>query len=325
MSSIYVSIPCVEDSEYNKTIEDIFSNADNPKNVFVGSAHSIPFKNKNMISQIERGIKKYKENVRLKYLNKYRSVSVGIGRKESMSMYKDEDYVLQLDSHTLLLPSWDSYLLEYYHEAKDFSKSDKTILSCYLPPYQYLSNNIREKVGTGMPMYPFFGGSEVYGGDWGWGEWDSTYDLIPKWSTPVDSDFYSFIKDKYVFARKLNANFMFSEPQLAKDYNKIISWDFLFFEEEFIMSIEAHHLGYSFVHPNINLPIAHLYSDYFNEYYSRPSPITTTPDTLQKVKKTIEEYFNNEYNKTKIENYCRYAGLTYPDMKSVSLTYLPEG
>jgi len=328
MTKIFVSVPSVQDTEYYKTLKDIFENSDNPQNIFVGSAHSIPFKNSRIIQETKNLTNKYSKNVRLKFLNKYRAEGVGFGRLESMSMYDGEDYVLQIDSHTLLTKSWDSKLLQSYEEAKSFSKSKKTIMSCYLPGYLYVSESQRQFNENKNPMYACYLTEEdkKAGVDKDKVEiWDSIYSLIPRWTTPINLDFYDFINSRYTFARKLNANFIFSDRQFAEDYKYIIPWNFLFFEEEFIMSVEAHSLGYSFVHPNFNFFLGHIYSNQYNEFYSRSSAVDPSCDRINEAKRLINEYFETENNKIKLKKYCEYAGLSYPEMHSVSLKYLPKG
>jgi hypothetical protein len=328
MTSIYVAIPSVQDTEYNKTLEDIFSNADNPQNVFVGSAHSIPFKNSKIINEIKSDTKKYGDHVRLKFLNKYRSEGVGFGRRESMSMYDGEDYVMQIDSHTMLEPSWDTKILKHYSNAQSFSKSSKTILSCYLPGYQYIDKNSRQFIENRKPMYSCYitEQDKADGLDSDKVEiWESIYSQIPRWTTPSNEDFYEFIGSDYAFARKLNANFIFSEKIFAEDYNYIVPWDFLFYEEEFIMSVEAFDLGYSFVHPNLDFPLGHIYANQFNDFYSRASAVDPNYARIDEAKRLIFEYFSTKNNKTKLEKYCKYTGLSYPELQSLSLTYLPKG
>lgn len=328
MTKIYVAVPSVQDTEYYQTLEDIFNNSDNPQNIFVGSAHSIPFKNSKMIDEINKLTSKYGSNIRLKFLNKYRSEGVGFGRRESMSMYDGEDYVLQIDSHTMLTPSWDTKILDYYKKAKSFSKSDKTILSCYLPGYQYIGQDVRQFVENRKPMYSCYitEQDKDQGIDNDKAEiWNQIYSLIPRWTTPSNEDFYDFMPSEYVYARKLNANFIFSTGLFAEEYNNIVPWNFLFYEEEFIMSVEAFDLGYSFVHPNMEFPLGHIYANQFNDYYSRASAVDPNYARIEEAKRFIFEYFETPNNKEKIKRYCAYAGLSYPDMHSESLTYLPKG
>lgn len=329
MSSIYISVPSVLDTEYYRTVDDIFSNADNPKSIFVGTAHSIPFKNPKIIDEIKKNLSMY-PNVRSKFLNSYRSSGVGFGRLESMSMYDGEDYVMQIDSHTMMVKSWDTKIIEYYNEAKSFSKSNKTIMSCYLPCYKYYDSKTRDYCEGDLPPYSCYATDEIAkdfdnGDEQASINWKNVYPQIPRWVTPTNDDFYEFIKNKYVYARKLNANFMFADYKLAENYKEIIPFPFFFFEEEFIMSVEAYDLGYHFIHPNFKLPLAHLYGNHFNEYYSRPGGVLDqSRGRIDSAKILISEYFNTDNNKKKIEKYAKYAGLSYPELQSISIEYIPE-
>lgn len=327
MTSIYVSIPNCLDKEYYKTLDDIFLNSDNPNNIYVGTAHSIPFKNKKHIDEIKNNTSQY-SNIRFKFLNHYRNSGVGYGRKESMSMYDGEDYILQIDSHTMLKQSWDTKLIEYYNNAKNFSKNkNKTILSTYLSCYKYYDNKNRDYCFGVLPPYSCYISEEdiiAFDRDFDSKKnWKSLYSPIPRWVTPTEDDFYNFIKNNFVLAQKISANFIFSNKTFAEDYNKSIPFPFIFFEEEFIMSVELYNLGYSFIYPNFQLPLAHLYADNFNEFYSRSeSVIDQNNDRMMVAKKNISDYLNN--NQDKIKKYAKYAGLTYPELNPINFKYIPE-
>lgn len=326
--TIYVSVPSVEDSEIFNTINGCFDMSDNPDNIFIGCCHSIPFNNQKIINEIEKKLNK--KNISNKYINMYRNIGVGYGRKNSMSMYSGQDYVLQIDAHTNFEKSWDSILLDAYESIPN--KKEKTIISGYLSGYSILENNKRDIKNNGRPLYPIFiSGYEnnflnVYIGEDRLNYWKLNYSPIPMWMTPEDINFYNFLPDKkYIKSRKINANFIFSNKNFANDYHLIVPWNFLFYEEEFIMSIEAFNLNYDFIFPNMELPITHLYFDQFNEFYNNNSRKTLNPDieTSKKSIKKIKNYFKNEKNKEKIKKYCIYAGLEYPSYDTIDPFYIP--
>ncbi len=324
-SSLFVSIASVEDEEIYNCIEQIYELSDKPDEIFVGICHSVPFKNKNRINYISSKINK--KNVSQKFINFYREMGVGYGRKNAMSLYTGQNYILQIDAHTNFQKSWDSKIINYFEEIPEKLKNKKTILTAYLSGYRILDQNKREVQSDGHPMYPCYLSkikNKIDGVDL---RRNSEYESIPKWYTPKDKNFYKFIKNKYVLSRKMNANFTFSKSYLADDYDKIYLWNYLFLEEEFISSIQLHDLGYSMVYPNFSIPLSHLYLDWYNEFYNENSRKSVSPDKLryEQARRQVRLYLEDQNNEEKIKKYCNYAGLTYPEFESIDTFYIPGG
>jgi hypothetical protein len=325
--SIYVSVPSVQDQEIYNCVEQIYDLSDSPDSIYVGICHSTPFNSPPVVNKILQKINK--TNVSNKFINFYRNEGVGYGRKAAMSMYNNQKYVLQIDGHTNFSQSWDDIILSMYLEIPKRLKSEKTLMTAYLPGYEIQENNARKVFSNSMPMYaPYVSERDV--------EQDpylneksvmrfNGFESVPRWATPMHQEFYNFISGDYVLSRKINANFIFSEGYFAQDYDKIYDWEFLFLEEEFFISIQALHLGYSMVFPNMPLPLAHLYFDNFNEFYTDSSRVSVNPDEkrLKTCRRNIEKYLENPDNKERILNYCNYAGLTYPEFLSKSTYYIP--
>lgn len=323
--TIYISVPSVQDAEIFNTINSSIELADSPNNIFVGCCHSVPFNNQNIINNIESKLNN--KNIKNKFINFYRNMGVGFGRLNSMSMYSGQDYVLQIDGHTFFQKSWDSILIDMY---ESIPSKNNNILTGYLSKYEIFEKDKRRIVDDLRPIYPMFvSGQEEnflnYTSIERINYWKQNYSPVPIWVTPGDKEYFSFLPEGYINSRKLNANFMFSNKKLAEDYSKLFPWPFLFFEEEFIMSIEAFNLNYSFIFPNLEIPLSHLYSDQFNNFYNESSRTVVTPDgnSLIKSKKRINEYMNNEINIEKIKRYCSYAGLDYPSYDTIDPFYIP--
>jgi hypothetical protein len=341
--SIFISIPSVEDQEIFNMVQQIFDEADNPDSIYLGISHSIPFKNKKIINEINNKINH--KNISQKFINFYRNMGVGYGRKTAISMYSGQDYVLQIDGHTNFLKSWDSIVLDLYDSVPRNMQGNKYMLTAYLPGYQILENNKRHSPDDNIPRYSAFLSKNNLKLNQGLDDIsidrENSYPNIPKWLTvkslsppnnknsPVLFDTFNgvenFLPEEYVYSRKINANFIFSDNKIIDDYDKIYSWNYLFLEEEFIASIEALDAGYNLIFPNYPLPLAHLYVDWYNEFYDKNSRKSVMPDNkrMEEAQKMINNYLSDPLNQEKIKKYCQYSGLTYPEFESIDTFYIP--
>lgn len=321
--TIYVSVPNYYDKEIYRTIDDIYSLSTHPENIYVGLAHTIDYMDRNYLYEVQKHLYKY-ERLSNVFINKKHSVGVGYGRLAAASRYNGQDYYLQIDSHTMFMPGWDEQLIDSYKHAQEEFLNKDIVLTGYLPAYQYVDKNTREFVGSKYPMYPkFTAGTELDekdSHDSRQQHWNKVYYRIPKWITHNDN-FESVDKD-YLLCRKINANFIFASGKFAKNYRKYFPWSYIFFEEEFIMSIEAFDDNFLFVYPNKELPLAHLYLNHFNKFYTRVSAEPAEKDFLTATRH-INRYLDKKDNADKIKRYCEYAGLTYPEMNSIDIDYVP--
>lgn len=341
--SIFVSVPSVQDQEIFNLAEQVFDEADEPDSIYLGICHSIPFKNKSVIDKINKKISG--KNISQEFINFYRKMGVGHGRKTAMSLYSGQDYVLQIDAHTNFLKSWDSQVLDMYNSVPEKMKGEKYILTAYLPGYQIIENNLRFSPDEYIPRYSCFMSKNNVGTNQGLDQInmdrDTQYPSIPRWLTlrslsgPSDDklptvighnhDVENFLPGGYIYSRKINANFSFSDKKIIEDYEKIYHFNYLFLEEEFISSIEAINLGYNLIFPNFPLPLAHLYVDWYNEFYGESSRQPASPDDKRifQSQKEVTSYLMDPYNEEKIKKYCKYAGLTYPEFLSIDTFYIP--
>lgn len=333
---IYVAIPDIGDPELYPTVKNLFESANDRDRVFVGIGHSIPFKNKKNTDEINLKFKEFK-NVKNEFINFYRNVGVSYGRHAALKNYNNEDFYLQIDSHTLFEKDWDIKLISYYEEAKNFFDSDKLLLTGFLSQYQYtsktnksfLTNNskpgwayyisgLEEKIKMSHLVKNHWEGIEIDGVNYG-------YSRIPMFMimNSFIHEVFNISKNRYLKSRRMSANFIFSDNNIVKDYDKVLPINTHFFEEEYILSVELHDLGYTMAFPNFDIPLGHLYMDECNEYYMRPPKIEPTDNPMYKnLKKELNDYLDN--NQDKIKKYAEYAGLSYPELHSIGCTYIPD-
>lgn len=64
----------------------------------------------------------------------------GFARSEAMKLYNNEDYYLQIDSHTVFEKNWDLICIDQLNISKQIANNNKIILSCFPQPFYSESN-----------------------------------------------------------------------------------------------------------------------------------------------------------------------------------------
>lgn len=117
--SIFVCIYSYRDLELDKTIKDLYAQADKPKEIFCGviNADDVPYKSK-------------RKNVRIKNVDYKWYHGCGRACHEIFEeLYQGEDYIVKIDPHTRFAKGWDSYY-------KQFAGEDRVICSRCLGYYE---------------------------------------------------------------------------------------------------------------------------------------------------------------------------------------------
>jgi hypothetical protein len=263
MKTVYISIPSLDDSELVPTVINAFEAASNPDRVFVGV--SLLAKDKWRSKDFIKATKKYSSNIRFENdritSSNLNLIAVGIGRKRAASLYRGEDYFLQIDSHTLFAPGWDDTLIDAYENAVKTVKNSKVVLTAYAGYYAYDENGKRsfcdlnrQSVENAWLHCLYFPENLFY------------YGVIPRWDLIPPHVMKQLEPGTFVPALKFNANFAFSSGDFAN--NSGLYEDAEFFEEELLQTINLIKLGYSLVYPVLEKPvIGHLYGKYFRKGY----------------------------------------------------------
>jgi hypothetical protein len=322
--SVYVSICCLgKDNELERTIENCFSFAENPQEVYIGLA---------MIGKEDfyKNIsEKYKDNKNISIVYADIKDNIGIGRNRNLaaSMYKDQDYFLQIDSHTYFIHKWDTHLIEQERLARSFVNNEKVILTSYAAGYSYdtLDN---------VNFYPIFKTKLLSHTRWDNFFFRENGSVIPKWKhTPFeecseDEDIIKEIK-KTGFAPvdKISAHFMFGNRHLAK--NLSLPEYVIFWEEEILQSIELIDKGFTLLCPGLISPVFHIYMNHVkNDYCERDSifEFYDKEDVSEiKLRKNMESnfltYITDPVNIEKIKRFQDYCGIEFLRGKTSSQEY----
>lgn len=303
MKTIFVSMATLDDTETVPTIRNMFSAAKFPERIYLGVS---------CIAENSRGLKKEEKKnnkIKVKYTkikkNNWRDIfGTGYGRFTAMSLYDDQDYVLQIDSHTLFSDGWDEYLIDLFEEAKSSLDYNKIVLTNYLPRYSYTP---QRKAHNHDSCYSYYVPRELYNG---------TYPMFL--DMPLhEMEQYSKIsyEDKFYPAVKINGHCTFGDKLFAKNNN--IYKKAHFYDEEIIQSIELYADGFYMVHSNVkDFPLHHHYTaDETIHGGARKNMTHYMIDSQEDIRnkdgrKNYYDYLNNPDNKEKNKKYEAYAKIS---------------
>ena len=294
--TIFIEIASVDDEELVYTVNSIFNNASFPERVFVGISFTGKYFKR--FKELKNIAKKYK-NVRhvssRQKRNNIKTLGVGVGRFRAYQLYEQEDYFLQVDSHSHFSKNWDRIIIELFEEAVKEVGDDKIVLTCIPPIYGYDADERVIRVGA-KTRYPQ------------WNRGELLIDTIPKWS---DFDVYKKDYPKFIPSVKASPAMMFGNKKFAEDIG--VNPNSVFYDEDLIHTYELFGRGMAFVFPNIpDFPISHLDSDkiveghgrtFFLAYLNHENNIRIH----ERLKQNYLDYVNNPENKEKIEKYKKYA------------------
>ena len=125
---IFISIASYRDSELIPTIENCIQNAKLPDNLVFGISRQYHPEDK------FDDLSKYKKDKRFKIIETLYDKSLGVchARHNIQTLYDEEEFYLQLDSHHRFIKDWDFKLKKTLRELVKKGNS-KPILSAYLP------------------------------------------------------------------------------------------------------------------------------------------------------------------------------------------------
>ena len=123
---IFVSIAAFCDPWLVHTVRDACAKAAHPKELVFGVFEQDADSRQ---SELQAVVRRHKAGLR--YINVHPVQSRGVcwARSAVFSLYRDEDYLLQIDSHMLFEPNWDQQLLTQYAQLRE--RSAKPIVTVY--------------------------------------------------------------------------------------------------------------------------------------------------------------------------------------------------
>lgn len=145
--SIFISIASYRDPVLLTTIESALTNASNPDEIYFGV----------VIQDIEKDIpdlSKYK-NISTIIMHPRDARGAGFARDKAISLLTNQDYFLQIDSHTIFVKNWDQIAIDELNKAKAIAKNNKVVLSYFPPPFHIETNKTISIVKKNKKQLPY--------------------------------------------------------------------------------------------------------------------------------------------------------------------------
>jgi len=239
--TIFISIASYRDKYCTPTLESIYENATYPQNIYVGicAQNSQDDKDKKENCVINKqNLKLYSANVRTINLKDYEAKGPTWARYLCTTLMNDEDYFLQIDSHTLFEPGWDVILIDMMNDIKNNTSSKDVIISHYPPIYEDYNKkdkNVKNVTALCQSFFNEKGMISLTGAEW------------------VDTT-----KNKYIQTPHIAGGMIFCEGKCIKEVPYDPNLPNLFVGEEILHAARLWTSGYDMYTPTQNV-IYHLY------------------------------------------------------------------
>ena len=131
---IFISIASYCDELLFYTMNDCITKAKNPQNLRFAVVDQNEESQKEKIDALE-----FSSQIRYVYINKLDTLGVSWARNIAFTLWDNEEYLFQIDSHMVFEENWDESLLNQYNNLLKISQ--KPILSTYPYDFQFNENN----------------------------------------------------------------------------------------------------------------------------------------------------------------------------------------
>lgn len=297
-NKIFISIASYRDPVLLETINSALNNAVNPENIFFGL----------VIQDYERSIPSFSvyDNISLISMHPREARGAGFARSKALSLYNNEQYFLQIDSHTIFEKNWDQTVILELDKAKKISKNNKIILSYFPPPFYIESDNsiFFIKNNKNQPPYPTRQKIKINKR----GEWTAQrYEFKDKQrNNPEESS-------------TVLGGFIFAEANIIKEvpYDPEIS----FFGEEICFAMRAWTRGWDIYSPSKNI-VNHFYSrNGYNKIWKDKNIKKISWKELEMISKEkqkkvlcgIEKGVFGAGNVRSLEDFEKFVGINFKD------------
>lgn len=222
MSSIFVQIASYRDKELLPTLRDIVAKTSSQNQLTFGIMWQ-----KDETETIEE----FASDKRVRIIDCDWKQSKGLGWARSLiqTLYQDEDYTIQLDSHHRFAQDWDVTLIDMLEGLK--KESNKPLLTSYA--YGYDPNN--DKILTDLPCRILFHDFKSSGTIW----------LNPN-PIPNHKSLNGPIR-----ARFISGHYFFTDGSHTKEY--AYDPDLYFAGDEITLTTRSYTMGYDLYHPHRNV------------------------------------------------------------------------
>lgn len=272
--SIFVSLASYRDPECNTTLYDLFSKAKFPERVFVGVCQQNAPDDADCMSD---RLLPYVSNIRILRLSHFDAQGPMYARSLiEQSLYNDELFYMQIDSHMLFVKDWDEICIQQLA----LCPSDNPILTTYPNDFDritrkhvVLPNGSKHLLGTIPPTFIRF---REFHKRLKFTEQEKQ-NFIETPSVPFPSLFWA-------------AGFSFSLGELIKQVPYDYQCPFLFLGEEMGLAIRYYTHGWDFFAPGVNVVYHLLKRTYRNTFWEQVyRKNCVVDDKTRLVRKKMEE------------------------------------
>jgi [Skp1-protein]-hydroxyproline N-acetylglucosaminyltransferase len=234
--TIFVSIASYRDQQCINTLRDLYINAQYPENIYVGICQQNKLDEESCML-VEECIKEglcVRDQIKKIDIDYTLAKGPAYARYYCSTLYNNEDYYLQIDSHINFVKDWDIKLINMYKKL-DEKKTNDYIISTY--PLDYNDRNVKEVPYICESMY-------------------NTYKNIPEYQSYIQE-----VTDSPRLTYIIAAGFLFMPKQAVLDVPFDPNLPYLFMGEETLLAARLWTAGYNIYSPNENL----VYHDYKRE------------------------------------------------------------
>jgi hypothetical protein len=246
--SMFVSIAAFCDPFLRFTIESLFAEASQPDALALG----VVDQSMEPLSGWLAG-QPFADQVRYLHIDPLHSRGVCWARHLAQSLYDDEAYFLQVDSHTWFAPGWDETLFDHMNRLRKVS--NKPVLSIYPPGFEFDDNGLPVRRSAPTESLAVFEvkPNQVLAPDNLVLTFKAAFQQIPARvrAGPAGSSFYAQ-------GFHLAGGFLFAPGEFVME----VPYDprFYFHGEEQGLALRAFSRGWDLFHPQFHqVPLFHLY------------------------------------------------------------------
>ena len=242
-NQIFVSIASYRDSECDSTVDSIYRQASNPKNIYVGICQQNNVNDRDCYDNLAPHIPK--SNISIMRLPHFDARGPTHARYLCSTLWNNQEYFLQIDSHIQFVKDWDTKLINSLTSCGD----EKSVVS-YFPPanYEKTTKNDEPKPTEAPSSYD---GNIPYTCD---ASIDDNGIVRAKSASPIKPP------KKCMRVPHLAAGMLFLRSEFLKDVPFDPWLPHVFEGEEMLLSARLWTNGYNFYMPNENICF-HQYSD----------------------------------------------------------------
>ena len=150
--SIFVSLASYRDSDCHNTLENLYATAKDPSFVYVGVCQqNKPGVGEEQCVASTAGSRVPERNVRRINLHHKEAQGPCWARYLCSTMYEDEEYYLQIDSHMRFVQDWDAKLIAMIAKVESETGSNRIVLSTYVRVIEDYNEETKQGADDNIP------------------------------------------------------------------------------------------------------------------------------------------------------------------------------